>query len=97
MRTGRTALPSTWPTCLRAPTGTPPEGMGSGEAAPVFECAKERLRSQLREARLRPSVHAHLLAEEQPPGCTGIGEAHTARGHEQLGGDALVPHGLHQA
>lgn len=47
------------------------------------------------QAAARP--RAHLLAQEQPPGGAGVGEADAARGHEQLGGDPLVPHGLHKA
>lgn len=45
----------------------------------------------------RSGSRAHLLAQEQPPGHTGVGEAHAGRGHEQLGADPLVPHGLHPA
>lgn len=52
---------------------------------------------QPRRARLRPCPRAHLLAQEQLPGRADIGEAHAARGREQLGGHSLVLHGLHQA
>lgn len=67
------------------------------QAGSSTACAPPPTQSGWIEA--HPGAHpgAHLLAQEQPPGGAGVGEAHAAGGREQLGGDPLVPHGLHQA
>ena len=103
---GRDGAPASPPPAPPLPPG--PEEVGLGKQPPMSVCGEEMLGPQAgvptasapsptQRGQAAAHPRAHLLAQEQPPGGAGVGEAHAARGHKQLGGDPLVPHELRKA